>query len=117
MWVGPVANWIGACDLMLEMDADIFVPGHGPITDKEGVKSVKGYWEYMTDESKKRYDAGMSADEAIADIDLGEYASWSDSERIAVNVNTLYKEFSGDKTPANTIELFGAMANLSLKKV
>lgn len=115
MWVGPVANWIRACDLMLEMDAEIFVPGHGPITDKQGVEAVKGYWEYVTDEARKRYDAGMSADEAIADIDLGEYSSWGESERIVVNVNTLYKEFSGDTTTANTVELFGTMAKLGLK--
>jgi cyclase len=116
MWAGPVANWIRACDLMLEMDAEIFVPGHGPITDKQGVEAVKGYWEYVTDEARKRYDAGMSAGEAIADIDLGEYSSWGESERIAVNVNTLFKEFSGDSTPANVIELFGTMAKLGLKK-
>ncbi len=116
MWAGPVANWIRACDLMLEMDAEIFVPGHGPITDKQGVEAVKGYWEYVTDEARKRYDASMSADEAIADIDLGEYSSWGESERIVVNVNTLFKEFSGDTTPANIMELFGTMAKLGLKK-
>jgi cyclase len=116
MWVGPVANWIRACDLMLEMDAEIFVPGHGPITDKQGVEAVKGYWEYVTEEARKRFDAGMSADEAIPDIDLGEYSSWGESERIVVNVNTLFKEFSGDTTPANIMELFGTMAKLGLKK-
>ena len=116
MWAGPVANWIQACDLMLEMDAEIFVPGHGPITDKQGVEAVKGYWEYVTTEARKRFDAGMSADEAIADIDLGEYSSWGESERIVVNVNTLFKEFSGDSTPTNVIELFGTMAKLGLKK-
>lgn len=116
MWAGPVANWIRACDLMLELDAEIFVPGHGPITDKKGVEAVKGYWEYVTDEARKRFDAGMSADEAIANIDLGEYSSWGESERIVVNVNTLFKEFSGDSTPANVIELFGTMAKLGLKK-
>lgn len=116
MWVGPVANWIRACDLMLEMEAEIFVPGHGPITDKEGVKSIKGYWEYLRGEARKRYDRGMSADEAIADIDLTPYELWGDAERIVVNVHTLYKEFSGDTSPANTVELFGSMAKLGLKK-
>ena len=116
MWSGPVANWIRACDLMLGMDAEIFIPGHGPITDKQGIEAIKGYWEYITDEARKRYDAGMSAHEAIADIELGEYSSWGESERIVVNVSTLFKEFSGDTTPANIIELFGTMAKLGLKK-
>ncbi|CAB1075129.1 hypothetical protein D1AOALGA4SA_2949 [Olavius algarvensis Delta 1 endosymbiont] len=36
--------------------------------------------EYATDEAKKRYNAGISADDAIADIDTGEYnSSWGES--------------------------------------
>ncbi len=31
MWAGPLANWLRALDLLLELDADIFVPGHGPV--------------------------------------------------------------------------------------
>ena len=36
VWAGPLANWIAACDLMLGMDVDTVVPGHGPVTDKSG---------------------------------------------------------------------------------
>jgi hypothetical protein len=35
MWAGPVKNRIRAYDLMLDMEADSFVPGHGPIKDKK----------------------------------------------------------------------------------
>jgi len=62
MWAGPVDNWIKACNLMLNMDADIIVPGHGPITNKQGVESMKGFWEFMEAETRKRYDAGMSSE-------------------------------------------------------
>jgi catechol 2,3-dioxygenase-like lactoylglutathione lyase family enzyme len=30
VWAGPFANWIRACDLLLEMDLEAIVPGHGP---------------------------------------------------------------------------------------
>jgi cyclase len=110
MWVGPVANWIGACELMLGMDAEKIIPGHGPITNKEGIKDVKGYFEYVAAEARRRYDAGMTAVDAAADIDLALYASWTDRERIVVNVHTLYREFSGDTSPVNTIALFEEMA-------
>jgi glyoxylase-like metal-dependent hydrolase (beta-lactamase superfamily II) len=116
MWAGPVDNWIKACDLMLDMDVDVIVPGHGPITDKQGVESMRGFWEFMKTETRKRYDAGMSSNDAVNDIDLGEYATWGESERVVVNVNRLYAEFSGDTTPANILELFGTMATLGLKK-
>lgn len=112
MWVGPVKNWIHACDLMLDMEADIFVPGHGPLTDKKGVESIKSYWLYIEAEARKRYEQGMRAEDAAGDIDMGPYGSWGEKERIAINVAALYKEFKGDETPLNAIELFGLMARL-----
>ena len=110
MWVGPVANWIGACDLMLAMDLEKIVPGHGPVTDKEGVRAIKGYFEYLAAEVRRRYDAGMTVDEAVADIDPGPYAAWGDRERIVINVHVLYRELRAESAPLNPIALFEAMA-------
>jgi len=116
MWAGPVVNWIRACDLMLDMDAEVFVPGHGPITDKKGVEEVKGYWRYLETETRKRFDAGMPPFDAALDIPLGKYVSWGEAERICVNVNTLYNEFKGEPTETNIFELFGHMAQYAKKR-
>ncbi len=113
MWEGPVSNWIRACDLIMDMDAVAIVPGHGPITDQKGVQGVKDYLNYINVEARKRYEAGMPADEAAKDIALGDFSSWGDAERIAVNVSTLYKEYSGDTSEANVVELFTLMAALA----
>jgi cyclase len=113
MWIGPVKNWIRACDLMLDMEADSFVPGHGPVTDKKGVASIKSNWTTMEAEARKRFDAGMSVEEAISDIDLGPYTAWGEKERIAVNVAALFKEFRNDDNPLNALELFGLMSRMS----
>ncbi len=112
MWAGPVDNWIRACDLMLDLDVESIVPGHGPVTDKKGVEAIKGYWEYLKKEARKRFDGGMSYTEAAMDIDLGNYGEWGDKERIAINMATLFKEFSNDTTPPNTMELFELMAKM-----
>ena len=98
--------------MIQDMDVETIVPGHGPITDKQGVQRVKEYLSYVYAETRKRYDAGMSSTEAAFDIALKEYSTWSDAERIAVNVHTLYREFSGDPSPPNIMELFGLMAKL-----
>ncbi|WP_437284840.1 MBL fold metallo-hydrolase [Sorangium sp. So ce406] len=114
MWAGPVGNWIKACDAILAADVDVIVPGHGPITDRSGVRAVRDYLVYIRDEARRRYDAGMSPADAARDIALGDYASWSDAERIAVNVHTLYREFSGGKlAPPGLLEIFGLMAELA----
>ena len=113
IWAGPVGNWIKACQLMLDLDLETVVPGHGPITDKRGVTAVKEYLEYVEREARRRFDAGMSAFEAAQDISLSDYSSWGDGERIVINVATLYREFAGGK-PATDIrpDLFAMMAKL-----
>ncbi|MDP6346018.1 MAG: MBL fold metallo-hydrolase [Alphaproteobacteria bacterium] len=113
MWAGPVANWIAACGKIMAMDVDYIVPGHGPITDKAGVAAVQGYLEYVAQEARKRYDAGLGVLEAAQDIAMDDYSSWGDGERIVVNVNTLYREFSGDTSEVDIAGLFAMMAQLA----
>jgi len=113
MWQGPVANWIKACLSIEEMDTELVVPGHGPITDKHGVAKVRRYLQYIHDQARSRYDAGMSAFEAAKDIELSEYSAWSDPERIAVNVDSLYREFSGQAARTEMLELLRRMAEMA----
>jgi glyoxylase-like metal-dependent hydrolase (beta-lactamase superfamily II) len=113
MWEGPVENWIRACDRIIEMDPRAIVPGHGPLTDVDGVRAMQSYLVYIQQEARERYDAGLSAADAARDIALGDYSSWLDSERIVVNVHTLYREFSGKEETADLLELFGLMGELA----
>ena len=113
MWAGPISNWIKACDLILEMDLEAIVPGHGPIADKRGVEGMKGYLEYISSEARSRYEAGLSVEEAAMDIGLTDFASWTDGERIGANVHALYREFTGDSSPANPGEILALMAKVA----
>ncbi len=113
VWAGPVSNWIKACDRLMAMDVDAIVPGHGPITDRQGVAQVKGYLEYISASAKQCYDEGLSTMEAARAISLDAYASWTDAERIIVNVHTLYREFNNDSSPVDFMGLFGQMAQLA----
>jgi glyoxylase-like metal-dependent hydrolase (beta-lactamase superfamily II) len=110
MWAGPVGNWIRACDTILDLDVETIVPGHGPITDKQGVMRLKNYWEYLLQEVRRRYEAGLSVQEIARDIRLDEYATWNDAERLVVNVDSIYRELSGEQEHPGTIGLFALMA-------
>lgn len=112
LWAGPVGNWIDACEKIEAMDAEVIVPGHGPITDKRGVARVREYLAYIRDEAKRRYDAGMGALEAARDISFADFSNWGDSERIAVNTATLYREFGAEDVPSDAATLFGWMAQI-----
>jgi cyclase len=114
IWAGPTSNWLRACDRILAMDVETIVPGHGPITDKKGVAEVIGYLEYVFQEARKRYEAGMTAQEAARDIPLDRFASWTDGERIVVNVLSIYRELSGDTTHPNVFSLFAEMVPFAL---
>jgi glyoxylase-like metal-dependent hydrolase (beta-lactamase superfamily II) len=112
IWEGPVANWIDACEKIAALEPEIIVPGHGPLTDVRGALAVRDYLVYVRDEARARFDAGLSAREAALDIRLGDYSAWLDSERIAVNVVTLYKEFGDPNPPPGPLEIFELMAAL-----
>ena len=112
LWAGPVRNWINACDRILSMEVDFVIPGHGPVTDKRGVTAVKEYLTYIDNESRKCFEAGMSAIEAAKEINLDLFSSWGDKERIAVNVNSLYREYKGEEEREEITLLFNQMAEL-----
>jgi len=114
MWAGPVSNWIAACDLIIDLGADQIVPGHGPITDADGVRRVRDYLEFIDREARARHAAGMSVDEAAADIGLEEFAGWLDSERIAINVDTVYREIDPTRDTTDINSLFAMMAKLAV---
>ena len=114
MWAGPVGNWIRACDLILSLDVETIVPGHGPLTDKQGVARLKEYWEYLLREVRLRYEAGLSAQEAARDLPLDAYASWDDAERVVVNVASIYRELSGQQEHPGTLSLFAMMAEYAM---
>ena len=113
LWAGPISNWIRACDQIISLDVDFIVPGHGPVTDKRGVKAVKKYLQYIHDEAKNRFLSGMTSIDAAKDISFELFSSWGDQERIAVNVNSLYREFKGEKKREDIILLFKQMADLA----
>ncbi len=108
MWSGPVNNWIAACELIASFDG-ITVPGHGPVTDSGGALEMRDYWIMLRDQTKERFDGGMSVFDAARDVDLGPYAGWGGSERVFLNVNTLYREFGSDRVIEDVMDLFAEM--------
>jgi glyoxylase-like metal-dependent hydrolase (beta-lactamase superfamily II) len=114
IWQGPVANWIQACDTLCELDVEVVVPGHGPLTDLSGLKETKHYLELLTREVRQRFDAGLNEEETAHDLALNEFSHWIDPERIYVNVHTLYREFrGGDEENVDVLALFAGMAKLA----
>lgn len=111
-WAGPIKNWVDACDFMIGLDVDFIVPGHGPVTDKAGVKSVRDYLTFVDGEARARFEAGMSPDEAILDIALGQYAEIPEHGRIAQNVLNVYYELDPTLERRDVLRVFSQIGEL-----
>jgi glyoxylase-like metal-dependent hydrolase (beta-lactamase superfamily II) len=121
VWAGPLDNWIAACDLMAELDIDVVVPGHGPLTDKAGIARVRDYLSFVLSEATLRHDAGMDAFDAAREIArdiLGDnsrsFAQWKEFGRISVNVDTVYRSIDATHKSPDVIEQFRRMAKIEL---
>jgi glyoxylase-like metal-dependent hydrolase (beta-lactamase superfamily II) len=117
VWAGPVANWIAACDLMLGMDIDVVVPGHGPVTDKTGITEVRDYLAFVDREATARHAAGVDAFDAAREIAglVGagdDFSSWGEAGRIAVNVEAVYRSLDPTHQSPDVVEQFRRMAAL-----
>ena len=117
VWAGPLSNWVAACNLMLGLDVDTVVPGHGPLTDSAGIVAVRDYLEFVDAEATVRQAAGMDAFDAARDIGrlLGldeRFNEWGEFGRIAVNVETVYRTLDPDHSTPDVVEQFRRMAQL-----
>ncbi len=107
---GPVSRYIDTLKLILDLDVDVIVPGHGPITDKRSAEALIDYLDLIYTESKRCFEAGMGMMKAARQIDLGAFRAWHCPERLFLNVAAIYHELSGQKL--GTITKFFYMAEL-----
>ena len=116
VWAGPIDNWVAACDAMIALDAPTVVPGHGPVTDPDGIRSVRGYLVHVAEQAEAAYRRGVSWAEAADTIDLGEYATWLDAERVVVNVYQRYRELDPDMPQQEVMALLVMQADWLAKR-
>jgi cyclase len=99
-WTGTYAKWFQALDLIIWLDPDVIVPGHGPVCGVEGAMDMKAYLEYVREESRCFFDRGLTALDASRRMDLGPYAQWRHPARLYVNVERAYREFREEAADA-----------------
>lgn len=111
VWEGSLTNWIATVDRLLSLEPEVIVPGHGPVTDGEGLRSMDGYLRLVVTEGSKLKDAGLTPQQAAPEIDLGAYAQWKDPERLVLNLMRLWHELDG--LPADSrVDVLEAFAGM-----
>jgi len=115
---GPFSNWIAACERILALGAELIVPGHGPVCPVAKVAAMVDYLQHIWEQASSRFAAGLPADQAAREIELGRFAAWPESERLAVNVAAVYRELApaGGAQPGGPA-MFGCMAELQTHRL
>jgi len=94
---GHIGNWIRNVErILVEVDADVVVPGHGPCGTSDDWRGMLDYLRLVHGAARRAFDAGATEREAIGSIDLGEYGEWVEADRIVPNVRRCYQEFRGE---------------------
>jgi cyclase len=99
-WVGSYEKWFQALDLIVKLNPEVIVPGHGPLCGIEGVIEMKAYLQYVREESKKCFDAELTSLDAAKRIEFGPYGEWRAPARLFMNVERAYREFRGEPPDA-----------------
>jgi len=102
---GSFAGWLKNLDAMTKLGAQAYVPGHGPVCEIEGLNLCREYLVLVRREAKKRFDEGMTVDQATRDIALGQFRQWPNHERILLNVERLWREFRGEDPTTSKLNI------------
>jgi glyoxylase-like metal-dependent hydrolase (beta-lactamase superfamily II) len=99
-WTGSYEKWFQCIDLLVQLNPEVIVAGHGPLCGIEGATEMKAYLQYVRDESKKCFDAELTSLDAAKRIEFGPYGEWRAPARLYMNVERAYRELRNDPPDA-----------------
>ncbi len=119
VWEGSLFNWIDTIQRIIALKPKVIVPGHGPVTDIEGLRGMEAYLGHVVAQGAELKERGLTPQQAAREIDVGAYAGWTDSERIVLNLMRLWLELDGKRASEriDVMDGFTAMAELATERV
>ena len=95
------SEWVAMLDRALEMDVDVYVPGHGvmesPAILEAGLISFRDAVAEVVGEATRFHAAGLSPEEAVEEAAFGDIEAWSlrDSQKPRA-IRRVYMELNGE---------------------
>ncbi len=88
-----ILSWMITLQAMLKLDADTFVPGHGPVGSRKDVEGFLDYFVTLKSLVEPVVDRGDSVEQAIREIQLpAKYSSYRFQNFFPSNVQKMYAE-------------------------
>ena len=114
---GSILGWLKACEAVLALDAEVIVPGHGPVGTKKDFELMRDYWLLLRDEGGRLLDRGLTPAEAARQLDLGPFREWTAWPRTLWNLARWQAERHGPVPPLvaddTALAMHAAMQKLS----
>lgn len=109
--MGSVSGSLAVLDRLVEFDAEVLVPGHGPPCGPDVISTVGEYLRFVQETARDATAAGISPLEAARAVDLGQYAELTDRERIVGNLHRAYAECAGAR-PGDPVDVGRAFLDM-----
>ncbi len=109
--MGSVAGALAAIERLRQFDADVIVPGHGPVCDPAVLDRLGAYYEFVQSVAEDALNSEVGPLDAARDTDLGEFTELTDAERIVGNLHRAMFELSGAE-PGAPIDLAAAIGDM-----
>lgn len=94
-WVqdGNIKNWREALKKIEWFEADTYVPGHGKVADKKGLKKFGKYFDDLADEAAKMKKQGKDIETVMKTISLPRYKNWLKyNDWLGLNAKKVFEE-------------------------
>jgi cyclase len=111
MLMGSIAGALTVLDELVEMDAEVLVPGHGDPCGPEGLDTMGEYLRFVQELAASGVAAGLSPLDAARQADLGDFAELLDAERLVGNLHRAYAEIHGVR-PGDPIDVMAAFGDM-----
>lgn len=95
-----VNDWIPSLDWMLKNDKTKFVPGHGEVATGSDIREFRDYLDDLRSRVKSAIASGLTMQQAKEQLKLpAKYKSFAFQNFAQPNVEDMYKELTGTKSP------------------
>ncbi|MBI2847520.1 MAG: MBL fold metallo-hydrolase [Chloroflexi bacterium] len=93
---GHNRRWMSILKKIAEMDIEVVVPGHGPLSSRAELEEERAFLREFRREVKGCFDKGMTVEQAVAAAKMERYSAWPFRERLERGVPRLYAELRGE---------------------
>jgi cyclase len=90
MFTPSVDGWIAVLRKTLEMDVDVYLPGHGDVGTKKDVQEAIGFLTDLQTAVKDAIAKGMSREEAAKTLEFPKYKDWRNANNAPANITAMY---------------------------